>query len=113
MPSVATSQLPPPTASWSVVKVSGELDMSSVPELRDRLCGLVADPSHEVIVDLSDVTFMDCSTLGLLMSARARLGDRMWLRGVPPSVSWLLRLAGLQTAFAVVDEPTLHGLAAH
>ena len=66
------------------------------------------NPSRDVVVvvDLTQVTFMDCSALGLLMSARARLGSRLWLRGVPPSVAWLLQLTGLQDMFGRFDEPS-------
>ena len=108
----ASTHIAPSSNHWSVVKWAGDLDMAAIPELRTRLRHAIADPSRDVVVDLSEVTFMDCSALGLLMSARARLGGRLWLRGIPPSVTWLLQVACLQSAFPVFNEPLLRGLPA-
>jgi len=112
MTSAATPEVTPPPSAWSVVHLAGDLDMAAIPDLRQLLRRVTADPLREVVVDLSDVTFMDCSALGLLMDARARLGSRLWLRGVPPSVQWLLQLANLQAAFPVLAEPALHAVPA-
>lgn len=112
MTSTAQDRIAPSPGAWSVVPLVGDLDMAALPELRTLLRRAIADPSRDVVVDLSEVTFMDCSALGLLMSARARLGGRLWLRGIPPSVTWLLRVACLQGAFPVLDEPMLRGLPA-
>lgn len=108
----ATTHIAPSPRHWTVVNWAGDLDMAALPELRTRLRRAIGDASRDVVVDLSEVTFMDCSALGLLMSARARLGGRLWLRGIPPSVTWLLRVACLRSAFPVFDEPMLHGLPA-
>ena len=112
MTSTAQDRIAPYSGAWSVVQLAGDLDMAALPQLHILLRRAIADPSRDVVVDLSEVTFMDCSALGLLMSARARLGGRLWLCGTPPSVLWLLRVAGLQAAFPVLDDPTLHGLPA-
>jgi hypothetical protein len=64
----------------------------------------VPDSSGRVIVDLSGVTFMDCSGLGPLLEAEARLGGRLSLRRVPPMVTALLHLAGLQARFGIAHD---------
>jgi len=46
----------------SSVSVAGEIDLSNAPELKDS-----------VLVDLSDATFIDSTTLGVLMGAVKRV----------------------------------------
>jgi anti-sigma B factor antagonist len=54
--------------SLAVVIVEGEHDLSSAPELRDRLQGLI-DGEVSVVVDLSLATFVDSSVLAALIEA--------------------------------------------
>lgn len=86
----------------TVVALAGELDVLSVPSLRRRLHE--APSRSEVIVDLSGVTFMDCSTLTPLLEARQRFGRRLVLRGPSPAALRLLRLTGLIDAFTISDD---------
>jgi anti-sigma B factor antagonist len=56
-------------AGQSVVSASGELDLASVEQLRDVLSPL----SGQVIIDLSMVTYLDSSAIGVLVGALNRL----------------------------------------
>lgn len=85
----------------SLVRVAGELDLVTAPLLRDVLQSADADPAREVVVELSAVTFMDCSGLAPLLEARAKLGERLRLSGLPRAVSQLLHLVGLDATFAI------------
>ncbi|MFB7908356.1 STAS domain-containing protein [Kitasatospora sp. NPDC056076] len=80
-----------------VVRPRGEIDLASAPRLhRELTCAL--DTHQNVLLDLSQVTFMDCSGLGALVQARNqadRTGGRLALRGVGHPVARLLRLTGL------------------
>ena len=105
MTSATNAEIQPDAAIWSVVYPAGDLDMAALPELRDLLHPHFLDPSRDVIVDLTHVTFMDCSALGLLMGARARLGGRLWLRSIPPSVAWFLQLTDLHAMITLADGP--------
>ena len=61
---------------WSVVSVAGELDLQTSPALTDALTGaLEADQPH-VGVDLTRVSFMDSTALGVLVSALKRARER-------------------------------------
>jgi anti-anti-sigma factor len=58
----------------AVVRVSGELDMTTAPALRAALeaalKACVEPASMTVLVDMSDVTFMDCSGLNTIIACR-------------------------------------------
>jgi anti-sigma B factor antagonist len=60
-----------------VVMPSGEIDALSAPALGSRLLGLVADEGKtELVVDLSKVTFMDSTGIGVLLNALRSLASR-------------------------------------
>ena len=88
-----------------LVWVTDEVDIATAPRLRRALERTAPEPGEQVIVDLSGVTFMDCSGLTPLLEAEARLGGRLSLRGVPAKVTALLRLAGLQARFGMAIDP--------
>src|SRR3954468_21846963 len=56
-----------------VLAVRGELDLASTPELETRLRRLQELGGHHLVVDLSDVTFLDSTALGLLLRETRRL----------------------------------------
>lgn len=88
----------------SLVRLVGEIDLDSAPRLRRALRRAAPEATSELVVDLSGVTFMDCSGLGELLDARAHLGGGLHLRGVPQRVRDLLRLAGLDGVFDIADD---------
>jgi anti-sigma B factor antagonist len=62
------------TEKGIVVAVSGELDLTTVSMVREALLARVAaDQASSVIVDLSQVEFIDSAGLALLVEARKRL----------------------------------------
>jgi anti-sigma B factor antagonist len=59
-----------------VVAPSGEVDALTAPVLGGRLLGLVGQGKTSLIVDLSKVTFMDSTGIGVLINALRALGRR-------------------------------------
>ena len=57
-----------------IAAVTGDIDMSTVAGLRERLLGL-ADSGQPLIVDLNRVTFIDSAGLGALVSAARRAAE--------------------------------------
>ncbi|MFJ9906754.1 STAS domain-containing protein [Streptomyces sp. NPDC101152] len=55
---------------WTVLRVSGELDLVTSPVLRQRVHDAVADGRHSLVLDLSEVFFCDSSGVGVLIAAR-------------------------------------------
>jgi anti-sigma B factor antagonist len=59
-----------------VVTLSGELDLSSAPSLRNALVDAIAEHrGRTVIVDLDGVTALDDTGLGVLLGAAGRARD--------------------------------------
>jgi anti-anti-sigma factor len=57
-----------------IAEVTGDIDMSTVAGLRERLFGL-ADSGQPLIVDLNRITFIDSAGLGVLAGAARRAGQ--------------------------------------
>ena len=59
-----------------VLSLRGDADLHVAPELRDRIASAIADGATMFVVDLSDTTFVDSMTLGVLLGAMKRLRAR-------------------------------------
>ena len=92
-----------PLPSGLAFTVSGELDMATAPELRERLGVAVDSGMTRIVVDLREVTFMDSVGLAAVRHARSRLraGGRLALVVAPDSYAHLvLEIAGMPRALA-------------
>jgi anti-anti-sigma factor len=86
---------------------TGEIDITRVPELRDEILALPTDRS--VVLDLSSVSYLDSSGLGMLVLLRKRLarcGATVTLVGIQPHVRRILDITGLDRAFHFGPAPT-------
>jgi anti-anti-sigma factor len=61
--------------STQVVEVVGEVDMTTAPELSQAI-ERTPDGTELVVIDLSEVSFLDSSGLNALVQARRTLADR-------------------------------------
>jgi anti-sigma B factor antagonist len=59
-----------------VLSPRGEIDAHTAPKLGSRLFGLAEDGARGVVVDLSHVTFMDSTGIGVLLNALRHLNIR-------------------------------------
>jgi anti-sigma B factor antagonist len=90
-------------AGCAVLALRGELDLSDRAELSSRLAAAVSYRPW-VIVDLANLAYIDCSSLGVLLGAReqARLaGGDLLLAGPRGVVARLLLLTGPAGEFSV------------
>jgi anti-sigma B factor antagonist len=92
-----------------VVRLAGELDLYNAPVVRQTLIEACTDGPKKVVVDLSQVEFMDSTALGVLIEARTRLPNRkgFLLAGPRLETRRALEISGLDRHFAVhqtVDE---------
>ena len=59
----------------ALVSVGGELDYGATPQLRRRLFASIDRGGRHLVLDLSNVTFIDSLAIGTLIAARARLRE--------------------------------------
>ena len=91
--------------SWQfrLVRLAGELDLGTLAAFEPLLVRASTDPRRpELVVDLRSVTFMDCTPLRSLLTARSRcLAAEGWLRLVysSPAIGRLLRAVNLTEEF--------------
>ena len=60
-------------ATTSIVAVDGEIDLSTVDELRSAVTGAAGDGAEKVRLDLTGVEFIDSTGLGGLLELRSTL----------------------------------------
>jgi len=85
-----------------VLAVSGELDLATVPALSRELHAVEETHPKRVIVDLSELEFMDSSGLHELLRALKRASEnnpRLSLRRGPPAVQRLFELTNTEHLF--------------
>lgn len=100
----------PPADGAVVITLRGELDSSTVPELREAVAAAVAIRPRRIVVDAGGVTFADSVALGALVagydSARV-VGATLTLTNIGPFLTHLLRITGLAATLAPqVDRPS-------
>ncbi len=91
-----------------VVTVSGEVDVYSAPVLKESLAGLLHSGAHSVVVDLTEVAFLDSTGLGALVEARAatsEAGGSLPLVCNQERILKLFTITGLDGVFAI--HPTI------
>src|SRR5207249_7723676 len=103
-----------------IVAVTGDIDISTVPPLRERLSEL-ADGGQTLIVDLNRVTFIDSAGLGALVGAARRAAAHggslhavcarpqtrklLWLTGVDRRIPLAATVDGALMLLAARDAP--------
>jgi anti-sigma B factor antagonist len=95
-----------------VVAVAGEVDLFTAPEFKRHVQMALDGDGERLVVDLSETTFIDSSSLGVLIGAHRRLatkGQSLILVATDRTVVKTLRITGLDGLFRVV--PTLDELA--
>jgi len=82
----------------SVVWLQGEHDVATMENLCEMLARTIALDDADVVVDLSEVTFMGAETVGVLVRARQFLGNRsrgMHLRSPSPQAMRTIEVCDL------------------
>jgi anti-sigma B factor antagonist len=80
-------------AAPHVIKIIGELDVSNAHRLR-ALLDDITTPAPTVVIDMSELAFMDSSGLTVMLEA-ARRGASVVLRQPSPVVRRLVEITGL------------------
>ncbi len=86
------------------IHLLGELDMSTAPQLREELLRLTDGGGSEIVVDLSQLGFIDSTGLSVLITCLKRVrqqGGEMALRSPSPSTRKVLEITGLHEVFVI------------
>jgi anti-anti-sigma factor len=87
-----------------VVRLGGELDLYNADDVRDALTGAIAGGAARIVVDMSEVDFVDSTALGVLIEARSKLGHQGLLLAAPQiETRRTLEVSGLDRHLAVHD----------
>jgi anti-sigma B factor antagonist len=92
-----------------VLEVSGVVDLFTAPELKDRALGLLDESGSELVLDLSRVTYIDSTGLGVLLSAAKRaelLQGRVVLVNVDTEIARIFEITGIDTLLEIVPTRT-------
>lgn len=94
-----------------VLDLSGEVDLSTVPVLKQALAEAVdrsrnsgAVAGGDIIVNMADVNYMDSSGYGTLLGANKQMrprGGRIHLTGCNPSILRMLEITRLDALFVL------------
>ena len=99
-----------PAGDGTVVSVSGDVDICTVTALEDVLRRTMRERSPRLLLDLSEVSFMDCAGLRAIVMIRrhAQLrGGSVRLIAVSAAVRRIVDLAGARDLFPVHDPVSL------
>ncbi|MBI2178815.1 MAG: STAS domain-containing protein [Candidatus Tectomicrobia bacterium] len=91
----------------TLVQVSGEVDMSNSPEVRDTLLGLAKKKVPAILVDLGGVTYMDSSGIATLVEGLQETlgyGGKFRLASLTPKVKQVFDLARLTDVFEIFSD---------
>jgi anti-anti-sigma factor len=95
------------SADRAVVSLEGELDLATSPQLREQLVALTERADSVIVVDLTDLAFIDSTGLSVLVMAlnRSRAsGGSIVLRNPSPSVMRILEITGLVSIFGIEQQ---------
>ena len=92
------------TGGATVVSLGGDVDMHRASELRDALTKIVAPRPPQLVLDLSEVKFLDSTGLGTLVYFLKEVGGydgKMLLANLNENVRNVLEITRLEKVFSV------------
>ncbi len=88
-----------------VIRLGGELDLYNANAVREALFEACSNGPERIVVDLSQVEFIDSTALGVLIEARTKLPNRRAFLLASPRLETrrALQISGLDRHFSVYD----------
>src|SRR5918992_5558152 len=93
-------------ADTHVVAVTGEIDLFTAPEFKQRVAAPIDAGRQNIVVDLSATTFIDSSSLGVLIGAHRRLklrGGTLLVVCSSEAIAKTFKITGLDGVFTLAD----------
>jgi len=91
-------------ADTQVIELGGEIDLYTAPEFKERMVELIEAGKSRIVVDLSAATFIDSTTLGVLVGGVKRLrptGGSLALVCTDQNITKIFEITGLDRVFPI------------
>src|SRR5512132_4390220 len=92
-----------------MIALAGEVDLYTAPEFKQQLLEVIGQGAKDVVVDFSETTFIDSTTLGVLVGGvkRLRTNDgQLSLICSDRNITKIFEITGLDRVFTIY--PTRH-----
>ena len=90
--------------STYVISLTGEVDLYTAPEFKQQLLDVIEKGGKHVVVDLTDTTFIDSTTLGVLVGGVKRLrpnGGQLSIVCSDRNITKIFEITGLNRVFPI------------
>ena len=87
-----------------VISLAGEVDLYTAPEFKQPLLEVINEGARNVVVDFSDTTFIDSTTLGVLVGGVKRLrpaGGSLAIVCADQNICKIFEITGLDRVFPI------------
>src|SRR2546427_4807883 len=87
-----------------VISLAGEVDLYTAPEFKQQLLEVIGQGGKDIVVDFSDTTFIDSTTLGVLVGGVKRLrpaGGQLTLVCSDRNITKIFEITGLDKVFPI------------
>ena len=98
---IAVDETRPP---YTVLSVSGEIDVTTSPRLREKILELLEPRGRRLVIDLEATEFLDSTALGILVGASKRLraaGGSLKVVCSQPRILRTFKVTNLEKVFSV------------
>jgi anti-sigma B factor antagonist len=89
-----------------VIALTGEIDLYTAPEFKQQLLDVIEKGGKQVVVDLTDTTFIDSTTLGVLVGGVKRLrpnGGQLSIVCSDRNITKIFEITGLNRVFPIYE----------
>jgi anti-sigma B factor antagonist len=89
-----------------VISLSGEVDLYTAPDFKQQLLEVIGQGGKDVVIDFSNATFIDSTTLGVLVGGVKRLrpnGGQLSLVCADRNITKIFEITGLDKVFPIYD----------
>ena len=87
-----------------VISLAGEVDLYTAPEFKQQLLDVIGQGGREVVVDFTNTTFIDSTTLGVLVGGVKRLRSnegQLALVCKDRNITKIFEITGLDRVFTI------------
>lgn len=89
-----------------VIALTGEIDLYTAPDFKQQLLDVIGQGAKHVVVDLTDTTFIDSTTLGVLVGGVKRLRPnegRLSIVCSDRNITKIFEITGLDRVFTIYE----------